>query len=104
MATNNIRRRLDKVLDTLNDQNISKEAFKKFRDETPVKTGYAKNNTKLQGKTINADYPYAEVLDKGRHMTNRGMRGSTQAPKGMSKPTLEHIRDYVFTKLGIVIR
>lgn len=104
MATNNIKQRLDKVLDTLNNQNISREAYKKFRDVTPVKTGYAKNNTKLQGNEISADYPYAQVLDKGRHNTNRGMRGSTQAPKGMSKPTLEHVRNYVFTKLGIVIR
>jgi hypothetical protein len=36
-------------------------------------------------------------------MTNRGMRGSTQAPKGMSKPTYEHIRDYVYKKLGVRI-
>jgi hypothetical protein len=36
-------------------------------------------------------------------MTNKGMRGSNQAPEGMSKPTLEEIRTYVFKTLGIRI-
>jgi uncharacterized protein (DUF2252 family) len=99
----NIRRRLDKVMDTLNDKNISNEAFKHFRDVTPVRSGYARSQTRLNGNTIDANYPYAKVLDKGRHMTNRGMRGSTQAPEGMSKPTLEYIREYVYNTLGIRI-
>lgn len=99
----NIRRRLDKVLDTLNDKNISQEAYDYFRDVTPVRTGHARSQTTLKGNTIDADYPYAKILDKGRHMTNRGMRGSTQAPEGMSKPTIEHIREYVFNNLGIRI-
>lgn len=98
-----IRARLDKVLDTLNDKNISQEAYKFFHDITPERSGNAKNKTRLKGNTIDANYPYAAVLDKGRHMTNRGMRGSTQAPQGMSKPTYEHIRDYVYKKLGVRI-
>ena len=101
---NNIKRRLDQVLDVLNDRNISQVAFKKFVDVTPIKTGNAKRSTKLQNNSINADYNYAQVLDKGRHMTSRGMRGSTQAPKGMSEPTLDHIRQYVFTRLGVKIK
>jgi hypothetical protein len=36
-------------------------------------------------------------------MTNRGMRGSTQAPKGMTAPTLQSVRDYVYKKLGVRI-
>ncbi len=99
----NISRRLNTVLNTLDDNNISREAFKKFREVTPIKTGNAKRKTRLEGNTINADYAYAGVLDKGRHMTRRGMRGSEQAPKGMSEPTLEHVREYVFTRLGIRI-
>ena len=98
-----IRARLDKVLNTLNDRTISKEAYDFFHDVTPERSGNAKRNTKLQGNTINANYPYAVVLDKGRHMTNRGMRGSNQAPKGMTKPTIDHIRDYVYKKLGVRI-
>ena len=101
---NNIVDRLNKVLSTLNSQNIAKEAFTKFKDVTPVKSGNAKRSTKLQGNSINADYAYANVLDKGRHMTRRGMRGSEQAPKGMTEPTIKHIRDYVKQKLGVILK
>jgi hypothetical protein len=99
----NIRKRLDKVLATLNDETISKEAFSKFKEITPERTGNAKNKTRLRGNTIEANYPYATVLDRGRHMTNRGARGSDLAPEGMSKPTIEHIRKFVNKKLGIKI-
>lgn len=101
---NNIVDRLNKVLSTLNDKNIAGEAYKKFVDVTPIKSGNAKRNTKLNGNTINANYGYANVLDKGRHMTRRGMRGSEQAPQGMTKPTIEHIRQYVKQKLGITLK
>lgn len=74
---------------------LPKEAYTEFRDITPVRTGYAKKHTSLRRTTIEAKYPYAEVLDKGRHMTKRGMRGSEQAPRGMSKPTEEFIRKRV---------
>jgi hypothetical protein len=101
---NNIVDRLNKVLSTLNSQNIAREGYKKFVDVTPIKSGNAKRNTKLQGNTINANYPYANVLDKGRHMTRRGMRGSEQAPQGMTEPTIQHIRQYVKQKLGITLK
>ena len=104
MATNNISNRLNKVLSVLNDSNITQEAYKKFVDVTPVRTGNAKRKTRKTGNVINADYPYAGVLDKGRHMTTKGMRGSDQAPEGMSKPTIEHIRSYVKQKLGIILK
>lgn len=104
MATNNISNRLNKVLEVLNDNNITQEAYKKFVDVTPVKTGNAKRKTRKTGNNIEADYQYASVLDKGRHMTTRGMRGSDQAPEGMSKPTIEHIRSYVRQKLGIILK
>lgn len=77
-----IQKRLDKV---------PQEAHKEFVKNTPVKSGNARRSTKLKGKTIEANYPYAQVLDKGRHMTNRGMRGSEQSPEGMTKPTMEFI-------------
>jgi len=82
----NIQRKLD---------NLPQEAFKFFRDITPVARGNARRNTKLNNKTIQADYPYAGVLDKGRHMTPRGMRGSEQAPQGMTKPTVNFIKQRV---------
>ena len=68
------------------------EAHREFLKNTPVKTGNARRKTRLQGNDIKAQYPYAEVLEKGRHMTPRGMRGSEQAPEGMSKPTEEFIQ------------
>ena len=103
MATNMVDR-LNKVLNTLNSNNIAKEAYTKFVDVTPIKSGNAKRSTKLQGNTINANYPYANVLDKGRHMTRRGLRGSEQAPQGMTEPTIKHIRQYVKQKLGIILK
>lgn len=80
--------------------NLPKEAYQVFRDITPIDTGNARNKTKLQGNKIIGQYPYAEVLDKGRHNTNRGMRGSTQAPKGMTQPTVQFIQDRVNKIVG----
>lgn len=92
----NARTTLDK-LKTVQAQlaNLPTEAYQYFRRITPVDTGAARRNTSLQGKTIHARYNYAEVLDKGRHMTSKGMRGSNQAPQGMSKPTEQFIRNRV---------
>lgn len=97
----NIKKRLDRVLATLDDKNITTVAYDKFKDITPVRTGNARRNTKKTNNEILADYPYAGILDQGRHST--GMRGSEQAPDGMSKPTLEHVREYVLNTLGIRI-
>ena len=71
---------------------VPKDAYNVFYNQTPVRTGNAKNKTRLRGDTIEADYNYAQVLDKGRHMTNKGARGSNQAPRGMTKPTVEFIQ------------
>jgi hypothetical protein len=80
--------------------NLPKEAYQVFRDITPIDKGNARNNTKLQGNKIVGQYPYASVLDKGRHMTNRGARGSKQAPKGMSEPTQKFIQKRVNEIVG----
>jgi hypothetical protein len=74
---------------------LPQEAYKEFVKNTPVRSGNAKRNTRLKGNTIEADYAYAGVLDKGRHMTSRGMRGSNQAPKGMTQPTVDFLRKRV---------
>jgi hypothetical protein len=81
-----IQRKLDK---------LPKEAYDVFKKSTPIKTGNARRNTKLKGDTIEANYQYAQVLDKGRHMTRRGLRGSDQAPQGMTKPTEQFIQKRV---------
>jgi hypothetical protein len=62
--------------------------FQEFYKNTPVgKTGNARSHTTLQGDEIVANYPYAFVLDAGRGFRDGQMRGSTQAPDGMTKPT-----------------
>jgi hypothetical protein len=81
-----IQRKLDK---------LPREAYDFFKDTTPIKTGNARRSTKLKGNTIEANYQYAQVLDKGRHMTRRGLRGSDQAPQGMTKPTQEFVKKRV---------
>jgi hypothetical protein len=92
---NNMKARLGKIKKELDSKNLAKVAHKFFKDITPIDTGNARNKTKLESDTINADYPYAGVLDKGRHMTSRGMRGSNQAPDGMTKPTIKHLQEYI---------
>lgn len=62
------------------------EVHQQFVRATPIDTGNARRRTRLRGNIIHAAYRYAKVLDKGRHVTNRGVRGSKQAPNGMSKP------------------
>ena len=76
-------------------QQVAQDAYKVFYKTTPEKTGNARSKTRLKGKTIEANYPYAGVLDKGRRMTPKGMRGSRQAPRGMSRPTLEYIKKQI---------
>jgi hypothetical protein len=81
---------------------VIEDAYQYFRGITPIKTGNARSNTTLDkpGRTIEADYPYAGVLDAGRRMTSGGMRGSTQAPTGMSGPTLKELDRMVKKELG----
>lgn len=105
----NISSRLNKVLETLDDKNISSVAFTEFKNATPIgdpsrwktkykpknyKPGNARRNTELKGNEIQANYPYALRLENGY---------SSQAPQGMTEPTLEKIREYVYKTLGIRI-
>lgn len=75
---------------------LANDVFRGVKDRTPVATGVAKRgwamNKRGRGYTIYNNVPYIGVLDKGRHMTSRGMRGSVQAPKGMTKPTLASLK------------
>jgi hypothetical protein len=65
---------------------VPKAAVTEYQKLTPVKSGNARKRTTLKGNSIQANYPYAEVLDAGRGNRDGQMRGSTQAPKGMTKP------------------
>lgn len=67
--------------------NVPNDAYVFFVKQTPVRSGNARRNTKLQNKTeIQANYPYAQRLDQGY---------SKQSPKGMVQPTIDFIRKRV---------
>lgn len=108
MAKNCITR-LNKVLDALDNGEVSDVAFKYYKNTaTPVgnprlwknkapknyRPGNAKRHTRQVGNDIDANYAYAVRLENG---------WSTQAPDGMTVPTIEHIRQYVLKKLGVKI-
>lgn len=98
--TANARAKIKKMQRVLDPKNLAKVAYPVFVNLTPVDTGYAKRHTVLNNAQIDARYPYAGVLDKGRHMTGKGMRGSNQAPKGMTDPTMDYILKYIKQQLG----
>lgn len=72
-----VLKRIQKKLD-----NLPKEAEKVFVQNTPVRSGNARRNTKLRKDTIVANYAYAQRLDEGY---------SKQSPQGMIKPTEDYI-------------
>lgn len=68
-------------------QQLPQETHKEFVATTPIDTGNARRSTSLQNnKIIRARYPYASRLDKG---------WSRQAPKGMTRPTKEWMRQRI---------
>lgn len=83
-------------------EQVVRDAGNYFRAMTPIRTGNARQNTSIdiENRTIEADYPYASVLDAGRRLTPSGMRGSTQAPNGMTQPTINEINRSVKRELG----
>lgn len=93
-----INRRIRELSKDADAKILAKEGYKVFKDTTPVAErngGNARRNTILKNDEIIANYPYASILDKGRHSTNKGMRGSDQAPQGMTKPTVEAVLEYI---------
>ena len=86
---NNITKSLKKIEKNL--VGVPKEAYKEFVANTPIRSGNARRKTRLQGKTINAAYPYAKKLDEGF---------SQQSPDGMSKPT----EDFIKKRVAAILR
>ena len=77
---NKIQRELEKVPQKALD-------YFKYQAPTPIRSGNARKNTSLRNKKdIIADYPYAKKLDEGY---------SKQARQGMTKPTMEYIKQLV---------
>lgn len=63
---------------------LVKDALKITKENTPVASGNARNNTIIQGNKIVSNYAYAGRLDDGY---------SKQAPQGFTKPTIEQLDD-----------
>ncbi len=75
---------------------LADDLYNTVERRTPVDTGRARKGwSKKVGKdnfVIENKVPYVPILDKGRHMTPRGMRGSKQAPRGIVGPSLTEIK------------
>jgi hypothetical protein len=69
---------------------LPRVAHEEFIRNTPVRSGNARRNTRLQGTKIVADYAYSGELDAGR---------SPQAPQGMTQPTEQWIQQEVDRRL-----
>lgn len=69
--------------------------LQEFVKDTPIDTGNARANTRLNNNKIEATYQYAGVLDAGRGYRDGQMRGSDQAPNGMTKPTLDFAKKII---------
>lgn len=70
---------------------IPQQGFDFFYKITPIRSGNARRRTTLRKNQINASYDYARRLDTGY---------SKQAPRGMSKPTLDFVRRLARKILG----
>jgi hypothetical protein len=78
--TGNMKQVFQHMKDELRE--LPENAYKEFVKNTPVRNGYARRNTRLKNKSIQADYPYAGKLDQGY---------SKQSPDGMTNPTEQFI-------------
>jgi hypothetical protein len=79
----------DKKLKRIEDvkANVMPDAHAFFTAITPIKSGNARRNTRLNNNNdIEASYQYASNLDQG---------SSKQAPKGMTEPTVAKLRKLV---------
>lgn len=66
-------------------------AEKEMQKNTPVRSGNARRNTKLQGNTVTANYPYAERLEDNYSPQTRG--------RGIITPTEQEIQKEVDRRL-----
>ncbi len=74
---NEIEKKVDKLVE---------QAGEHFVKTTPIRTGNARNSTKVGNQQIHADYEYAVRLNEGY---------SSQAPRGMTPSTVEEIQKIV---------
>ena len=63
---------------------LLKDALRLTKENTPIASGNARNNTTIKGNKVVSDYAYAGRLDDGY---------SKQAPQGFTQPTIEQLDD-----------
>ena len=71
-------------------EDLPADALEQFIKNTPKRSGNARRQTRLQGTTITANYPYSQRLDEG---------ASKQAPSGMVEPTEKWIQQELDRRL-----
>lgn len=81
-------KQLDHVKDLANG--LADAALQEFIKNTPIRSGNARRNTRVDNTTIVANYPYSQKLDEGY---------SKQAPNGMTEPTEKWIQQEVDRRL-----
>tara|TARA_R110000803_G_scaffold24966_6_gene59857 strand:+ start:2608 stop:2904 length:297 start_codon:yes stop_codon:yes gene_type:complete len=67
-------------------RHVMKLLYPYYVNATPIRTGNARNRTKLNSLSINSRYGYAGSLDEGT---------STQAPKGFTAPSIKQLDQLV---------
>jgi hypothetical protein len=83
---NNIVSKLNSIKSLLNENKIATEGAKYMQSITPIRSGNARRNTKVNGNLIEANYPYAKRLDEG---------WSKQNQIGLIDPTMKHMEEYI---------
>ena len=83
---NKIVSKLNSIKSLLNENTIATEGAKYMQSITPIKSGNARRNTKVNGNLIEANYPYAKRLDEG---------WSKQNQIGLIDPTMKHMEEYI---------
>lgn len=74
-----------------------RQTFRFYKKETPIRSGNARNKTKLSGGglTIKSAYPYAGRLDEG---------WSQQAPDGFTEPSIDKLDQIIDAQIRRITR
>ena len=83
----NIFDKLKEIEKALDPHRVAMEGREYLENITPVRTGNARNRTRVSQNNIHANYPYAGALDNNHSKQTKG--------DGLIKPTLQFLDDYV---------
>ena len=82
------KRQFDSLVENLDEMPnaVMKTLYPYYVNKTPIRSGNARNRTKLNRKTINSKYGYAGKLDEG---------WSKQSPKGFTEPSIDQLQKLI---------